>query len=395
MIELLAFILLGCILGVFTGLTPGIHVNTISMLALAFGAVGSVEVIALIVAMGVTHSFVDFIPSILFGAPDSDSFLGVLPGHRLLLKGEGLKAIQLTVAGGLIGGIGAVFFSLSFMGFVSAISAWIALAIPWLLILVIALMVLSEQEGKRAIALLIVFASAVVGMAVLKFGSTQNAIMAPVTGFFAISTLLWSIRKENKLIKQKIESWGIPINAVAVGSVLSVAGAGMVSMIPGIGPSQAAFVIRKLAGRLSTEAFLSLIGGINTANLVFSLFVWLAIGKTRTGVAVAIDQLVVSSSELFWLFSGTVLIGIFFSVVAVGLLARFLVKRIHLIPYKKMNFSVLGMLVLIVWFLTGAYGLVVLVVSSLIGYSAIGFKVKRSHCMAFLIVPTVLLYLGI
>jgi len=393
-IELIAFIFLGCALGVFTGLIPGIHVNTISMLALAFGAVGSMEVIALIVAMGVTHSFVDFIPSILFGAPDSESFLGVLPGHRMLLKGEGLKAIQLTAAGGLAGGIGAVLFSFSFMGFVSAVSEWMVLAIPWILILVIALMVLSEQEGKRIIALIIVFASAVVGLAVLKFGSVQNAIMAPVTGFFAISTLLWSIRKENRVIKQKTES-SIPIGDVAIGSVLSVAGAGMVSMVPGIGPSQAAFVIRKLAGKLSQNAFLSLLGGINTANLVFSLFVWLAVGRTRTGVAATIDQLTLANTELFWLFSGTILIAIFFSVLAVGLLAGFLLKRIHLIPYKKLNFSVLGLLVLIVWFLSGWQGLVVALTSALIGYSAIGFKVKRSHCMAFLIVPTVLLYLGI
>jgi len=393
-IELIAFIFLGCALGVFTGLIPGIHVNTISMLALAFGAVGSMEVIALIVAMGVTHSFVDFIPSILFGAPDSESFLGVLPGHRMLLKGEGLKAIQLTAAGGLAGGIGAVLFSFSFMGFVSAVSEWMVLAIPWILILVIALMVLSEQEGKRVIALIIVFASAVVGLAVLKFGSVQNAIMAPVTGFFAISTLLWSIRKENRVIKQKTES-SIPIGDVAIGSVLSVAGAGMVSMVPGIGPSQAAFVIRKLAGKLSQNAFLSLLGGINTANLVFSLFVWLAVGRTRTGVAATIDQLTLANTELFWLFSGTILIAIFFSVLAVGLLAGFLLKRIHLIPYKKLNFSVLGLLVLIVWFLSGWQGLVVALTSALIGYSAIGFKVKRSHCMAFLIVPTVLLYLGI
>jgi len=394
-IELLGFILLGCVLGVFTGLIPGIHVNTISMLALAFGATGSMEVIAFIVAMGVTHSFVDFIPSILFGAPDSDSFLGVLPGHRLLLKGEGLKAIQLTVAGGLIGGIGALLFSFSFMGFVSAVSGWLVFVIPWILIFVIVLMVLSEREGKRIVAALIVFASAVVGLAVLKFGSVQNAIMAPVIGFFAISTLLWSIRKENRLIKQKLEDDGIPINAVAAGSVLSIAGAGMVSMVPGIGPSQAAFVIRKLAGKLSQSAFLSLIGGINTANLVFSLFVWLAVGRTRTGVAAAIDSIVVSSSELFLLFSGTVLIGIFFSVIVVGVISRFLLARIHLIPYKKLNFFVIGLLVLIVWFLSGLHGLLVAFVSALIGFSAIGFKVKRSHCMAFLIVPTVLLYLGI
>jgi len=60
-----------------------------------------------IIAMAITHTFLDVLPAIFLGAPDSDTALGVLPGHKLLLEGKGLIAVKLTVAGGLFAGLEA------------------------------------------------------------------------------------------------------------------------------------------------------------------------------------------------------------------------------------------------------------------------------------------------
>ena len=43
----------------------------------------------------------DFIPSIFLGAPDEDSLLSILPGHKLLLRGRGYFAIIFTLYGSL------------------------------------------------------------------------------------------------------------------------------------------------------------------------------------------------------------------------------------------------------------------------------------------------------
>ena len=55
-----------------------------------------------IAALAITHTFVDFIPSIFLGCPDTDTELSVLPGHEMLKKGEGYEAIMRTAYGGLI-----------------------------------------------------------------------------------------------------------------------------------------------------------------------------------------------------------------------------------------------------------------------------------------------------
>jgi TctA family transporter len=51
----------------------------------------------------VVHSFLDFIPSVFFGAPNEPDSMSVLPGHRLLLQGKGLNAVVCAASGSLIG----------------------------------------------------------------------------------------------------------------------------------------------------------------------------------------------------------------------------------------------------------------------------------------------------
>ena len=81
MIELVILVLVGCLLGVITGLVPGIHVNTIAVIALEVFRTGRFELAALIVAMSIVHTFVDFVPSIVLAVPGEDNLLSVLPGQ--------------------------------------------------------------------------------------------------------------------------------------------------------------------------------------------------------------------------------------------------------------------------------------------------------------------------
>ncbi len=98
-LEILLAILLGILAGIITGLTPGIHINLISVMLLSVSPVllkytNPIALAVFIIAMSVTHTFLDAIPSIFLGAPESATALGVLPGHRYLLKGYGLMAVS-------------------------------------------------------------------------------------------------------------------------------------------------------------------------------------------------------------------------------------------------------------------------------------------------------------
>ena len=65
MLEVLLLILAGILLGTFTGMVPGIHVNTVvivllSLLPVLLEHFSPLGVVSLIVAMSVVHTFVDY-----------------------------------------------------------------------------------------------------------------------------------------------------------------------------------------------------------------------------------------------------------------------------------------------------------------------------------------------
>ena len=113
------FTLLGLLAGVGTGLAPGLHVNNVALFLLAsrgaftalvlfaFPSAGGEELIEILSSfvMGtvIGHSFLDFVPSVYLGAPEESTALSVLPGHRLLLAGEGHVACRLAAKGAIAG----------------------------------------------------------------------------------------------------------------------------------------------------------------------------------------------------------------------------------------------------------------------------------------------------
>ncbi|MDP2908814.1 MAG: tripartite tricarboxylate transporter permease, partial [Nanoarchaeota archaeon] len=104
--EILLAILVGCFFGIFTGLIPGVHINLVSLIVVTAAPVllqytSPVVLAVVIISMAITHTFLDNIPSIFLGAPEDDTVLSVLPGHRLLLQGKGFEAVMLTVFGSL------------------------------------------------------------------------------------------------------------------------------------------------------------------------------------------------------------------------------------------------------------------------------------------------------
>jgi len=99
MLEYVLLALTGCLLGVVTGLTPGLHVNTVCLLGLGFYAsagLDPIEFSVAMIAMAITHTFLDFIPAIFLGVPEESTALSVLPAHRLVLAGKGLEAVKYT-----------------------------------------------------------------------------------------------------------------------------------------------------------------------------------------------------------------------------------------------------------------------------------------------------------
>jgi len=401
MLELLVFILVGALLGTFTGMVPGIHVNTvvivvISLLPVLLSHFPIRSVIAVIIAMSVVHTFVDYIPSILLGAPMEDSVLSVLPGHRMLMTGRGYEAIRLTVLGGvgasLLGGL-ILPFGILFFPIVYSLARRV---MAYLLLFVLFYMVYTERGMKKKLYSLITISySGLLGIIILNHYilPPKYVLFPALTGLFGISTLLSSARSRPKIPRQTFSySKRMYLRGIVMGSLGGV----LTGLLPSVGSSQSALIIQNLMGKgeRNVREFLVSLGGVNTSDAIYALFALYLIGNPRSGASIAVEQIIGEFGFNDLLFMVAVVMATTFFAAAITLrLARFFVGHIQSIDYGLFTKALLLFLTLFVILLTGWRGILVAATATSIGLSTIYAGVKRTHGMALLMVPTIMYFL--
>jgi putative membrane protein len=106
---MLAALFMGVAMGTLTGIIPGFHVNNVALILLALApgllsiGIPLSAVAGIIVATGTVHTFLNYIPSALMGAPDADQALALLPGHRMLLSGNAARGVAWSARGSQLG----------------------------------------------------------------------------------------------------------------------------------------------------------------------------------------------------------------------------------------------------------------------------------------------------
>ena len=74
-------------------------------------------------------------------------------------------------------------------------------------------------------------------------------------------------------------------------------------------------------------------------------------------------------------------------------LSKKAIKQVHRINYQKTNAAIFVLLMILVFAFSGFFGLLVFLTAAATGLIALSSGIKRSACMAFLMVPTILFYL--
>lgn len=432
----LVSVLAGYVLGIISGLVPGIHTNNFALILLAFSPFLSdkglpvVCIAAMILANSISHTFHDIIPSIFLGAPGEDTALAVLPGHTLLLEGQGSQAVRLSA----LGSAGSVVISmltvlpLSFL-FVKSYS-FIQENMAYILIFVVIAMVMTEKgdylyaEGrqnvwkKRMFSLMLIGMSGFLGVfafrmeylavPLLDFG--QSSILLPLlSGLFGASQLIISLYSDPVIPMQQdsvpdLEPRKI-VRSLVTGSIFG----SIVAWLPGISSSIATvfarlFVKQEETGRRSSyendqallsssKEFIVSISGVNTSNAIFGLMALAFIGRTRSGAMVAISELIGGISpdiSLVVLFLCAIMITSLLSYFSTIYLGDNIHHLLGKLDYRKLCYSIIFFLSLIVLLFTGMFGLLVFVIAIPVGMLAPFLGIKKSHAMGVILVPVIL-----
>jgi putative membrane protein len=401
-LETILFSILGVLIGLPLGLLPGMHINNILplILSLSFLFTTSHNLSAFIISIAITQIFVSFIPSIFLGAPDENTALSVLPGHRLLFEGKGYEAIKLTV----IGGIGSLISCLFFLSIFAGVFGWLyEISRPYIhfvILSVVILMIFTEKKLKKIFSAALIFGlSGILGIFALNSSVlSQQQILFPIlSGLFGLSTLFVSISQKSKIPEQTEDDSLKISNRDIFKSILLGTFAGLiVGLLPAIGVSQAATMVQYLGRAGEARNFLVTLSGINVANEVFSLISLYLVGNPRSGASVAIQKILV---ELTF-FDVAYIIGVICltSGIAAALtlfLGKKIPKFLEKLNYKAISLSIIIFIISMVFLFLGIIGLLILFTSVAIGLLCAYLGIRRSHCMGCLLVPSVLFFSGL
>ena len=393
-------LLLGILTGTFTGLIPGIHINLIAVILLTVSSIllsitSPLTLIIFITAMAITHTFIDYIPSIFLGAPDEDSFLSVLPGHQLLLKGHAYAGVILTIYGSATALLIIILFTPIFIYLLPIVYPYVLRIMPIILILVSGYLVFNEKN-KRLWALTIFLLAGFLGIASLNL-NIKEPLLPLLTGLFGASNLLISIKQKTKIPKQKIiplKNIKLKRSSLAKASLASIIAAPFTAFLPGLGASQAALIGKEVTDVQDQREFLFLLGAINTIVMGLSFIALYSIQKTRTGAAVAISKLLptLTLTNLIYIIATIIIAGIISFFITIYI-SKFIAKRIHKIHYSKLSIGILVVLLIITLIFTGLLGLLIFITATALGIATILLGIKRMHLMGCLLVPSILYYL--
>lgn len=392
--EIILALLFGLTAGTFTGLTPGIHINLISTIILSLStyllALTSPIVIAsFIIAMSITHTFIDSIPSIYLGAPDESTALAVLPGHKMLLEGKGHQAITLTVIGGLTSITLAIILSPILIPTFKILYNTIRNYIGYILIAIMAFMIL--KDNKKYLNFIFFITSGILGMIIFSIPNLNNPLLPLLSGLFGISLLIISINDNTTIPIQKTDlKLEIDKSTITKATIGATFVASIAAFLPGFGSSQSAIVAKTILRKLSDKGFIILIGGINTVNMTVSILTYYTLEKARNGSIIAISQIATIDRSTLPTY---IIVAFISAILASALTLRLSIafsKLISRINYKNLVLCIITIITILTIIFSGLQGIIILITATALGIAATQFNIGKNHLMGCLILPVII-----
>ncbi len=399
LLEIILALIIGILVGVITGITPGVHINLVAAILLGFSGFlllhfPPLALVIFLVSLSITHTFIDYVPSIFLGAPDEDNFLSILPGHEMLIQGKAYHAVVYTLYGSLSALLIILIFSPLFLFFLPKIYPYAERIMPIILLLVSFFLIYFEKSSKLW-AILIFTLSGMLGLATFNL-PVKEALLPLFTGLFGISSLITSINKKQKIPKQtisKLKNIRTTKNSLLKVLFASTIASPLCSFLPGMGSGQAAVIGSEIVGNLNRKEFLILLGSISTIVTGLSFVTLYTINKARTGVAAAIQEIIKLNQKELLIITASLIVAGLISFFLTLYIAKIFARTISKIDYQRISIIIIFLLIILTFIISNWLGLLILGVSTVLGLLCIYAGVRRTHMLGSLIIPAIILYL--
>lgn len=379
----------GVLVGVITGIIPGLHVNFIATIFLTTDW-NFIFFAPFIMSLAVTHTFLDAIPSTFLGCPNADTAIEALPAHKFVQNGYGIDAILLLTGGAFFSLLLTAIFAPIIYYLSPILYRGIKPALPVILPLLLIFLIMREQTLKQKIlATIIVLLAGFLGAIVLNNNLLKDPFFPLLSGLFGISSLLLSLQEQNYLPPQHPLTVGAPVKTVINSCIRALIAGFIAALLPGVGASQSTNVTAPKEN--SERAYLLTVGGVSTVTTILALVTSITLLKSRSGIVSALITIAPLTNELLIeLLLVSIIAGSIASILtlALSIPVANLLTRINI---KWFNCTIIIATIILSLFIDGYRGLLVLITATAIGILAPIWKVSRSHNMACILIPVILL----
>ena len=404
MLSLLLGTLAGVILGTLSGLIPGLHTNTFAAaisaasvpLALVFGADG---ICCLLISCMIVHTFLDAVPSTFIGVPDADTVLSVLPAHQLYLSGKGEEAVRLSALGSLWGFVYAIPLFAAFYFVLPMFQTEIDWAIGLVILTAAGLLIVFSKTPFWALLMFLV--SGLLGVFSMRFSyfsfgvfGAGEVLLPLLTGLFGIPVLLHALRANPAYAEQSFSGIFVSKKETAVNTIKGTFAGAIVGWLPGFssGTANALLAFHRSGDyELNPRGYLLSTSAANTANAVLGLAALYAVGRMRSGALAAVAEFPLPNIFMLLAAAGASAAAAYMLTVLFSKTGKYIAK----LNQKMLSASVLTFLIILTAVFCGPFGLMILILSTAVGWIPAKLGIPRLYCMGAIMLPVMLFSFGL
>lgn len=395
----------GVVCGTISGFVPGIHSNTVAgilaalsvPLILVFGVEG---VCVMIVSMMIVHTFVDILPSTFLGVPDPDTVLSVLPAHNLCLLGNGQEAVRVSALGSLWGFMLCLPLFALFVFVLPSVQEYVDWGIGLVILLAAGLLIVFSKAPAWSFSVFLV--SGLLGVYAMRFSYFSfgvfgiGEILLPLlTGLFGIPVLLTSMRYQVEPVEQSFTGLMISQKTILKNGLKGAIAGAIVGWLPGFssGTANALLAVRRSSDfeKIDPREYLVSASAANTANAVLGLAALYAIGRMRSGAMITLASFDLPSIYLLVFAAGVAALAGYAVTVCSSRFSRTFMRFNQGVLARVVLIFLVGMTVIF----CGPFGILILILATLVGMIPGMIDIPRIFCMGAIMLPVMLFTLGI
>lgn len=377
--DVVAYIV-GLVVGFVSGLFPAIHSNTVISILSALD-IPERDLAIMIIALYPATLITSFVPAIFFGVPDSSTVVAVLPGQRMVLSGKGLAAIKTMIFSSIVSVCISAILIYPSLGIFPIIYGTIRSQMQWVL-LIFSIIFLSRSK-RLFFAIFIFLIAGLLGY--YSLNSQLNDPFLPLfSGMFALAGI---VNYKKSAVPEQAET---PIEFDFLRfSIVGVGLGFLADFIPGVGSPAQVATFATMIMPINTLGYLATISSLSISQALFSFSTAVSIDKSRVGATASLAK-IMDIRENFLMIVILFILSIAITSLVVYLLRRYFGK-ISSFDFSKVNYILAAYLISITFLIDGFLGLMVLIISTGLGWLTLRMGVERTTLMGAIIIPTLLL----